>query len=1801
MRRLSGRRGLRLLVIGALVVSLYVVVPALAGRLQPAAADQPVSGAFALGGGLGGSIDPRTGQFSISVPLITVASEGTSGVTYTLDWNQARAGAGVDRYGFGAGWSFGTTFIDTSGSGTVYPASGGAYTIDDDGSVYSNLAGYPLKDMYLEVPADKPAAKRVLPARRGIAEAVDYSYALHLDDGRTDYYDVNGNLIARTDRFGNRTDLTYNQISPTQWQPASIVDDHGLVTTFSYDPNSGALTVSAPARSDGVTASTVVQFQDNMVWTVTDPLGSVATFQYTNVSGSNDNAQYLNQVTGPSGATSVVGYQAADYGSSLTLVVAQTLDLLDGNGNKLTPTRTIDLNPNGDQHNYTGYPTYAGQGQDALFDSGDPDYTYSTRLSNGLASTLSTYDSAHRLIDREIDATDDPTVDPVMVQQQTMTYPTIEAPTNLPGNYFRPLTTAVTYAAKSGPNGITAAASTRTTTTSTQYDDHGRVTSKTDEAGTTTKTTYDNAAGHYGLVTSVVTTGSDGTRRTTTNTLSADGSVVDSTTRTEAGKGASVQPRTVTSYGYDDGVLTSRTVGWAKGITPPAGNGGGPATSQTTYTTTVDPAARTKTIKATVGAGTPAAQTTTTVLDLVTELRVSVTDPAGRVTSRTYDAGGRILSVTPPTGLKTSTAYTPATADDPATQTVTEADGHRTQTTFDPLGRVVLVTDNVHNSAFVTDVAARTVSSTTYSPDGSTVTSTDRLGRTSTVTSDALGRAIRRVGVTGVTQDATYDDGANTTTTSLTGDNATAPYQITQSRLDDLNREVSSRATYPQGSGPGGRPLFLVDPANQTTYDGIGRATAVSSANVTTVPSYTGDGGLATSTAIGPAPANQAPGDPVTSTTTAMLDSGVTARTLQQSGASATSGSSRQVDAAGNVTSLTDPNGKQTSYGYAADGRLLTRTDTAGTVTENVYDATTGQLTSASVTPKGGAAATTTYAYVPAGKPGAGKLASVTDATGTITYGYDADGHRTSIGYPDGSAATQTYADNGELASATDVTGAVTSYVYNTDGTLQSSKQVRGTVTLASVSYGYDGLARITTATRGNGLITTYAYTPDNLLASDVTTAPGAANGPRKQVEAHSYSYDRNHNLTRRTDTTADPGTCTIVCAPGASTYGTWTISYRYDAYQRLIGSAVYSGASVTGTARTTLGYTLDVAGNVVTTTRVTRTTGTRPTTAKLVTTDSYDAAGQLTGRQAGSTTTKQTFDANGRVLSSLSGTTYVYRPDGLLQSSSTKAGAATTYAYWADGTRRRATTVDPATGTSSVELHYAPDGSLSNDTTTLSAGANNGSATASYLVTAGRVARTLQPNTSPAGKITTAAAPLTTGAGVGYLLQDRHTSVTALVDSAGTVTNTYAYGDYGTPALLDGRPGRVIGAAAGVQAGRANPFQYDGAAVRALYTDPSNQTMITLTRIYDPAQGRFTSRDTANQLNRYVGFATNPVMKVDPSGLSVVVDTITDIVFCIAFAIGIVVTGGAAAVAGGAIIAGMEAGVEVAAAVIRTAIWQTVATAVQVIGMAAQSARLADDISVLSGGKHFFTDDQRQDLSDIATAAGSLAGAAGLASAGVAAAETTADAAHAAATGAEGTVADTEGVAEHAASQPETGDAEGMVSTFERPKGTRVSEMLNSDEFNSLPSLLDSNTGQETIPLSARGLRPEVTSQQLSSSLDLSDDSLGNLNLHDVYKESLLAQGLDPNDPANWGLSDAGEATIPANPDTTLRPTDDGVVTAAENGVSKAATLTNASQPVPGAGSLAADPVEGLVGTGGMSLDPSAQLAFDIPKMLEE
>ena len=1622
-RRVAGSRSRALVLAVTTAMVGAVLVPFLTvGAAAPAAAAGPVSGAIGLGDGVTGSIDERTGLFSTSVPLVSVGGPGSAGVTWSLLWDQGRAADGVDRSGFGPGWSLGASFIDPASPVTVYPADGGVYTA---GGATLGLQNYPLQDLKY--------AKTSGP----------YAYTLTYDDGRVDGFDENGNLVNRVDRFGNRTQLTWQALRGDRWRPLTIVDGYGLTTTFTYTDTT--VTVSAPSRSDGVVASTTITLDDEArVKSVKDPSGATVQYEYAPPPGSS--IPFVSRVTSAAFARTTIAYADVPQQPGLTFV--QSLVTVDASGAVIGPARYFSPNPNGDDHNYTGYPNWSGGDTDRLFTSGS-DYTYTTALSSCVVTkpppepatcpaapvtTLSTYDSQHRLIDRTIKAGQ------VTVQHQTNTYVPVKA-SNLDANYARPKQTSVTYSATSDASGTKAAAGSRTATANRAYDNHGRVQSSTDENGTTTVTTYDS---RYGVITGVTITGADGSRSQTTHTLTADGKSVHAATTSYASPGQPLSARSTTTYQYDTaGQPSQRVVTWAPGAKP-AQYSSGPDSVTTTFASAVDAAARTRSITTTAAVGTTAASSWTTVVDLVTGRAVRSTDALGRVTAYGYDAGGRQTSRTTPDGLTTSSAYTAATPTTPASRTDSTPQGRTVLTVFDALGRKTRVTDNVKNQSFTSSPTARRLASFSYGNDGTTLTATDVDGRTIATTLDVLGRQVAQVGVTGITHSTAYDDAAHTITGAVTGLAAGAPEATRTVNYDNANQAVTVQRQYDDGTSA---------PVQSSAYDGLGRLTGQTSDDLTLANTYLGSGATSTSQQATPQNPSSFPGQPLALTNADALGGQQTSSQRQQ-GTSTSHGTTVTYDAAGRESTATDPLGRTTTYTYYADGRVATRTTPSGTVIKDNFDATTGRLLNVTATAPGKPTVTLSYQYVPAGQPGAGWVKSYSDGTNTVTLTYDADGHVISRSYSDGTSTSAAYNDGGTLARTVDVTGAVTAYAYDTAGRIHQATQTQGKTVLSKVTYTYDSMSRVQTTTRGNGLVTTNAWSPKQQLLNQTTT-----NAAGTVVEEHAYTYDTHGNVATRTDSVP-----AVSAAPTPT--GTWTTVYHYDAYDRLLASDVHQGASPTGPTTTSSAYTINAAGDV---------TGATVGSAKTVNT--IDAAGQLTTQTTDGTAVQQAFDTDGQVTTSLNGNELSYDAFGRMLTATAANGSATAYAYWPDGTRRSSTTVTPSTSvcdqaiaeagtgkgrygkhqlvrgsaqgksganvvvgtdgpdhlvggsgndvlcglggddvldggsgndyldggadddtlrggsgndtlvngevndggsgqntiggapapaTAMQTFHYGTDGTLANDTTSTGSAAT----TASYLLTGAREARALQPGTSAVGALPkNAPAPVTTGAGAGYLLRDRHSSVTALVDSAGATTSTYAYGDYGEPVRPDGsRTTSQLGSPSAT----ANPFQWAGATPASSMTDAATGFLLLPARSYDPSQGRFTSRDTANVFNRYQGLSTNPITFVDPTGHFSLLDLFVDIGTLIVFAVAAVATGGAALVAESTVVATVLLGVGAAASA---------------VGAGATAVKVADDVDDAVTGKHFLSATARKAIGTVQTVAGAVAAVSGLAAVGAASA----------------------------------------------------------------------------------------------------------------------------------------------------------------------------------------------------------------------
>jgi hypothetical protein len=172
--------------------------------------------------------------------------------------------------------------------------------------------------------------------------------------------------------------------------------------------------------------------------------------------------------------------------------------------------------------------------------------------------------------------------------------------------------------------------------------------------------------------------------------------------------------------------------------------------------------------------------------------------------------------------------------------------------------------------------------------------------------------------------------------------------------------------------------------------------------------------------------------------------------------------------------------------------------------------------------------------------------------------------------------------------------------------------------------------------------------------------------------------------------------------------------------------------------------------------------------------------------------------------------------------------------------------------------------------------------------------------------------------------------------------------------------------------------------------TDATTGLLMLPARSYDPGQGRFTSRDTANVFNHYQAFSTNPIVNTDPTGHFSLADLLIDIGVAIVFIVATVATAGAAATALPAVI-GMEAGALTASTIAFTA-----ATAVGAVASATGAitsvVKMADDIDDAVSHKHFLSKSARSAIGTIQIVAGAVAGVAGLGSLGATAAGAGAD-----------------------------------------------------------------------------------------------------------------------------------------------------------------------------------------------------------------
>jgi RHS repeat-associated protein len=720
----------------------------------------------------------------------------------------------------------------------------------------------------------------------------------------------------------------------------------------------------------------------------------------------------------------------------------------------------------------------------------------------------------------------------------------------------------------------------------------------------------------------------------------------------------------------------------------------------------------------------------------------------------TYDAYGRVLTTTDADSRTTSTTYTPATGAEPTSEQVTDPAGLVTTTTYDPARDVPLtVTDPAgYQTTDAYDALGRVIATWTpgNAPSGPPVdrysyavnntapsVTTEQVEvpgggyRITDTIADSQGR-IREVqaatagGGTDVT-DVTYDsDGRK----ALSSD----PYPISGAPTGTLvaaaSSQVPSQTGYVyDGAGRTTREIAYKLGAEtwetDTTYGG-GYVTVVPPPGGTSSTTFTDGRGVTTAIYQYHAGVPADPSDPPADydrTGYTYTTAGQLARITDAAGdtwnytydqlddqltqADPDAGTATSVyDGAGQLISVTDARGKQVSYTYDAAGRRTAEYDTTGGAAETsadqlaawTYDTLArGRLTSSTAYRNGAAYTEAVTGYNALGLP-TGDQVTIPSAQGalagtyTTSYAYAPTGEVTS--YTDSAAGglpaetvTTGYDAAGNPSSLSGASTYVGALSYTNLG--QPQRYAMGTTAMPTwITDAYDPqTGRLTERSTQTGTTSTtaddrhYSYDPAGNVTSQADTPSGAA----AAADVQCFQYDYLGRLVQAwAQGSAGCGANPSAAAEGgAAPY--WN-TYSYDTIGNLTGITATAPSGTPTTTADTYPATGSpqphaVTASSVTTGSVTASTG-----------YAYDAAGHLTGVTGPSQTL--TWNAAGQLvqdaITPAGGTaqtsTYVYDADGTLLLT---ADPGTTTLFLGD----EELSLDPSTGLVTGTRYYSLDG----------------------------------------------------------------------------------------------------------------------------------------------------------------------------------------------------------------------------------------------------------------------------------------------------------------------------------------------------------------------------------------------------------------------------------------------------------------------------------------------------------------------------
>jgi len=830
---------------------------------------------------------------------------------------------------------------------------------------------------------------------------------------------------------------------------------------------------------------------------------------------------------------------------------------------------------------------------------------------------------------------------------------------------------------------------------------------------------------------------------------------------------------------------------------------------------------------------------------------INVKDPLGRTVKYSYDGNSNLTGVQDPLGNQTQYAYD-------SNHRLTIATDPRSvqyvQNAYDGAGRVV---SQKNGRGFTTAIAYNT-------PSIGTTTITDPLGNVMRHVYDATSRLVQKLNGQGGSTTYVYD--ANNDKISITNANG----KTTTFTYDGKGNMTSVT------NALGNTASFTYDLQNNML-------TAKSPSGATTIFSYDRNGNL-----VG---TQDALSDK--STWTYDVSGGLTSHT------DAVGNTSRLTyDASGNVATTIDPRGNTRRFGYDAISRATSVTDENGHISTRTYDALSRRIKTTDALGN-----QTQYSYDVVGNllkvidpnnnptayqyDNANNLVMVKDALDNqTTYGYDSNNNRIYFTNAAGNTTTYEYNSLNRRVKMTDPLGLFSSYIYDAVGNVVSITDANGQTS----TFAYNAVNRPTNRTYSDGNIITYSYdiNGNRIQMTDshgitsygydilnhlilVSNAAGAtvkyardALGRRAVLtypdgRSLSYSYDQAGRLSQLTDWIGRK--TSYIYDPVGNRTGTTmgngaTSTFAFDNANRILSVVNRSGSKILSS----LAYSLDAAGNRIQSTDAAGgltqyrydalnrlTVWTAPSGQS--TTYTYDAVGNRTStrnstgtmaymydasdRLLTAGTAAFTYDRNGNRLTKVTGaTTTSYMFDALNRLSSVSGGGvAAQYQYDGDGNR-----IFQQAGASSYQ--YSLDVSRRNPSV-LNENGSDGSIDFQYglSVLSGSSATFEQ-----------------------FYQADGVGSTADVTDATDTLKASYTYDPWGK--LLN--PIDALGT--------KDKFKFAGEAL-----DPQTGLYFLRARYYDPAVGRFISKDPLSgsagapaTRNRYVYALGNPQKYTDTLGLAV-------------------------------------------------------------------------------------------------------------------------------------------------------------------------------------------------------------------------------------------------------------------------------------------------------------------------------------------